>query len=61
VVVDRATFDSLRDELFVLRCAVDDATADLRSLRRPTTVELRRIVDDLLTAAGGVRASPLDR
>jgi hypothetical protein len=51
VIVSRLELDGLRDDLYVLRCAVDDAHDDLAALHRPTVAALRAIVDALLDAA----------
>lgn len=52
LVVARSELDELRDDLYVLACAVDDAERDLESLgARPSVRELRSIVDWLITSA----------
>jgi hypothetical protein len=51
IVVTSAALDALRDDVYVLSCAVDDAERDLADLKRPTVAELRRIVEDLVDAA----------
>lgn len=60
VVVSRAALDAMRDDVYVLACAVEDAQRDLAELRRPTIAELRRIVDDLIEASRDLR-SPVQR
>ena len=55
VVVSRAALDALRDDVYVLSCALDDAAADLAGLKRPTVTDLRRIIDDLVAGSEGVR------
>lgn len=52
LVVARAELDALRDDLYVLACAVDDAERDLEAAgARPTVRELRQIIDWLLSSA----------
>jgi hypothetical protein len=55
VVVRRQSLDALRDDVYVLSCAVDDAERDLAELRRPTVGELQRIIVDLIEAAHALR------
>ena len=55
VVVPKAALDALRDDVYVLSCAVADAESDLAARTRPTAAELRRIIDDLFEASAGVR------
>ena len=55
VVVSRVALDALRDDVYVLSCALDDAAADLADLKRPTVADLRRIIDDLMAASEGIR------
>lgn len=50
----RATLDRLRDELYVLSCAVDDAERDLEAAR--TVADHADIVRWLLDAARPLRA-----
>ncbi len=51
LVVARSELDSLRDDLYVLACAVDDARRDLAAPGKRTERELRELVDWLLDAA----------
>jgi hypothetical protein len=52
LVVTRAALDELRDELYVLACAVADTEADLAAASgAPPAKELRRMLDWLLEAA----------
>ena len=51
LVVARSELDSLRDDLYVLACAVDDARRDLAAPGRRTERELREVLDWLLDAA----------
>ncbi|MEY2957843.1 MAG: hypothetical protein RLZZ01_411 [Actinomycetota bacterium] len=52
LVVVRAELEALRDDLFVLACAVEDTERDLGALgERPDVRELRQIVEWLLDAA----------
>ncbi len=56
LVVARSTLDDLRDELYVLACAVDDAERDIAALpTRPTASELRDILDWVMAAARPLR------
>ena len=55
VVVRRQSLDALRDDVYVLSCAVDDAERDLADLRRPSVGELQRIVADLIHASNALR------
>ncbi|MGD9702666.1 MAG: hypothetical protein AB7Q42_21845 [Acidimicrobiia bacterium] len=55
VVVRRESIDALRDDVYVLSCAVDDAERDLTELTRPTIAELQRIIDDLIQATANLR------
>ena len=56
LVVARAELDRLRDDLYVLACAVEDSERDLAaSSDEPTVAELRTILDWLLSAARPLR------
>lgn len=56
LVIARAELERLHDDLYVLACAVDDTERDLAELgSRPTTKELREILDWLLEAARPLR------
>ena len=55
VVVRRQSLDALRDDVYVLSCAVDDAERDLADLRRPSVSELQRIIADLIHASNALR------
>lgn len=56
LVVTRAELDALRDELYVLACAVEDAERDLAALGLdPPASELREILDWVLVAARPLR------
>lgn len=56
LIVAKAELDSLHDELYVLACAVDDAERDLRAAgAKPSSRELREILDWLLDAARPLR------
>ena len=57
VVVSRDALDALRDDVYVLSCALDDAASDLADLKRPTVADLRAIIEDLVAASEGVRRS----
>ena len=52
LVVARSELDALRDDLYVLACAVDDARRDLAAPGKRTERELREVLDWLLDAAG---------
>lgn len=58
VVVARAALDAMRDDVYVLACAVEDAEHDLADMTRPTVAELRRIVQDLIEAAHRIQGHP---
>ncbi len=56
LVIARSELDALRDELYVLACAVDDAERDLHAAgAKPTVRELRDILDWLLDSAKPLR------
>ena len=56
LIVARAEIDALRDDMYVLACAVDDVERDLgASSRKPTVAELREHLDWLLEAARPLR------
>ena len=56
LVVARRELDELRDELFVLACAVDDTERDLSDAGASVTAgELREMLDWLLDAARPLR------
>ena len=55
VVVRKQSLDELRDDVYVLSCAVDDAERDLAELRRPSVSELQRIIADLIEASNALR------
>jgi hypothetical protein len=56
LIVERASLNRLRDEVFVLRCAVQDAERDVSSTDRPTVSELLDIIASLKAAAADVIA-----
>jgi hypothetical protein len=52
LVVARTELDALRDDLYVLACAVEDCERDLDAAgAKPTAAELRRILTWLLDSA----------
>ena len=51
LVVARSELDRLRDDLYVLACAVDDTRRDLAARGKRTERELRELLDWLLDAA----------
>ena len=51
LIVARAALDDLRDELYVLACAVEDVERDLAGTTRPTAAELAEALRWLLDAA----------
>ena len=56
LVVARAELDRLHDDLYVLACAVDDTQKDLAALgAKPSAIELRRMLDWLMSAAKPLR------
>ena len=58
LVVARAELDDLKDRLYVLQCAVDDARRDLVSPRQ-SVKSLREILDWVIEAAESVTATDL--
>src|SRR3954453_5778087 len=55
LVVARGELDALRDDLYVLACAVDDVHKDLEAPGKRTERELREAIDWLLDAAAPLR------
>ncbi len=55
LVVARGALDSLRDDLYILTCAVDDVRRDLSASGKRTERELREALDWLLDAAAPLR------
>src|SRR3954468_8388071 len=55
LVIAREALDALRDDLYVLACAVDDVRRDLEAPGKRTERELREAIDWLLDAAGPLR------
>lgn len=56
LIVARAELDTLRDDLYVLACAVDDAERDLEAAgARPSVRELSAIIDWLISSAQPLR------
>ena len=55
LVVARGALDSLRDDLYILACAVDDVRRDLAATGKRTERELREALDWLLDAAAPLR------
>jgi len=51
LVIARAELDALRDDLYVLACAVDDVRRDLSAAGKRTERELRESLEWLLDAA----------
>ena len=52
LVIARAELEALHDDLYVLACAVEDTERDLAALgARPSTAEVRELLDWLLGAA----------
>ncbi|MCU1397254.1 MAG: hypothetical protein JWN62_363 [Acidimicrobiales bacterium] len=51
LVVARSELDALRDDLYVLACAVDDARRDLAAPGKRSERELRELLNWLLDAA----------
>ena len=51
LIVARHALDALRDELYVLACAVEDVERDLAATSRPTTRDLHDALTWLLDAA----------
>jgi hypothetical protein len=56
LIIAREQLDRLHDELYVLACAVEDTDRDLQGLgSKPTSKELKDILDWLLQAARPLR------
>lgn len=56
LVIAKSSLDELHDDLYVLACAVDDTEADLEAAgKRPSAVELARMLNWLLDAARPLR------
>ncbi len=56
LVVARAELDALRDDLYVLACAIDDTERDLEAAGpSPSAQDLREMLDWLLDAATPLR------
>ena len=56
LIVERGELDGLRDDLYVLACAVEDIERDLASAKgKPTVADLREHLDWLLEAARPLR------
>lgn len=55
LVVARRELDALRDDLYVLACAVDDVDRDLDGERAPTKEQLQEALRWLLEAARPLR------
>jgi hypothetical protein len=51
LIVARDALDALRDELYVLACAVEDVEGDLATTSRPTVADLQEALTWLLDAA----------
>lgn len=59
LVMTRSELNTLRDQLFVLKCAIDDVERDLDPVIDPTTRDYRAALRWLLEAAKPVVAEPL--
>lgn len=59
LVVTRGELNALRDQIFVLRCAIEDVERDLDPNVDPTTRDYRAALKWLLEAAKPVVAEPL--
>lgn len=55
LVIARGALDALRDDLYVLACAVDDVRRDLAAPGKRTERELREAIEWLLDAAQPLR------
>jgi len=55
LVVARAELDALRDEMYVLACAVEDVERDVADIRQADVSELRDALSWLLEAARPLR------
>lgn len=61
LIVTTAELDALRDDLFVLACAVDDTERDLAARGEPTARELGELLEWLLDAARPLRDREIRR
>lgn len=59
LVVTRGELNSLRDHIFVLKCAIDDVERDLDPTIDPTTRDYRAALNWLLEAARPVVTEPI--
>ncbi len=59
LVMTRGELNALRDQIFVLKCAIDDVERDLDPSIDPTTRDFRAALTWLLEAAKPVVAEPL--
>ena len=59
LVMTRSELNALRDQLFVLKCAIDDVERDLDPAIDPTTRDYRAALRWLLEAARPVVSEPL--
>jgi hypothetical protein len=55
LIVARSHLDALRDDLYVMACAVDDVRSDLEAPGKRTDRELRNALEWLLDAARPLR------
>nr|MBU6203234.1 hypothetical protein [Acidobacteriota bacterium] len=59
LVMTRSELNALRDQIYVLKCAIDDVERDLDPSVDPTTRDFRAALRWLLEAAKPVVAEPL--
>ncbi len=59
LVITRSELNALRDQIYVLKCAIDDVERDLDPSVDPTTRDFRAALRWLLEAAKPVVAEPL--
>lgn len=50
LVIARTELDALRDQLYVMACAVDDVDRDLRAAKKPSAADYRDALQWLLEA-----------
>lgn len=59
LVIAREEIDTLKDQIYVLACAVQDVQKDLEATRKPSTESLRESLEWLLEAAIPVTQSSI--
>lgn len=59
LVMSRSELDALRDQIFILKCAIDDVEGDLDPATDPTTRDFKAALQWLLEAARPLVAEDL--